>query len=269
VPTKRTKRLAPRGKRFLRAALPPRPAKSEKTSRKPFGLPAAGMDLNLRSGCQEFFSRLDAQARGSFAALVSVSAYPEGAWLFVEGQKSRGVFVVLEGKVKLSLTSREGKTLIWKLAGAGSFLGLAATVLEKPYEVTAETIEPCESAFIRREAFLGFLENNPQAWMNILRLLTDDHDLASKKLRALGGVSPLSARLAWLLMGKFGWDAKSNSGIIPMNLLTHQEIAEVIGTSRETVTRALGELKVSGLAAYRDWQFPQPIPAGHGNGKEP
>src|SRR5215475_9519388 len=78
------------------------------------------------------------------------SAYPQGAVLFVEGQAPRGVYMICSGRVKLSATSRDGKTLILRIADPGEVLGLHATVSGKPYELTAEALQPCQLDFMRR-----------------------------------------------------------------------------------------------------------------------
>jgi CRP/FNR family transcriptional regulator, cyclic AMP receptor protein len=70
------------------------------------------------------------------------SDYPQRAILFVEGQSPRGIYIICTGRVKLSTTSRDGKTLILRIAEAGEILGLHGCVLGKPYELTAETLQP-------------------------------------------------------------------------------------------------------------------------------
>ena len=87
-----------------------------------------------------------------------VTTYPEGAVIFVEGQLARGVHVVCRGRVKLMASNKEGKTFILKIAEAGEILGLHSVVMGMPYELTAETLEPCQLAFIAREDFLRFLK---------------------------------------------------------------------------------------------------------------
>src|SRR5437660_12587456 len=72
------------------------------------------------------------------------NAFPAGAVLFVEGQSPRGIYVICSGRVKLTATSREGKTLILRIAEAGEVLGLHGTVSGKPYELSAETLQPCQ-----------------------------------------------------------------------------------------------------------------------------
>ncbi len=116
-----------------------------------------------------FFCQLQAVALKGLDAAKSSSVYPEGAVLFIERQEPRGVFVLCEGQVKLSISSSEGKTLILRIAKPGEVLGLTAVVGGTPYEVTAETLRPCQVAFIRRDDFLRFIAQNPEVYQNIVK----------------------------------------------------------------------------------------------------
>ena len=102
-----------------------------------------------------FFCQLSPAALKDFNAPKSPATYPAAAMLFLEKQDPRGVFVLCEGQVKLSISSSAGKTLILRIAKPGEILGLMATVSGRPYEVTAETLHPCQVSFIRRDDFLA------------------------------------------------------------------------------------------------------------------
>ena len=84
--------------------------------------------------------------RGRSSCQIS---YP--AILFVEGQEARGVFVICNGRIKLSASSADGKSLILRIAEPGEVVGLPGTISGKPYEVTAEALEPIQANFIPRE----------------------------------------------------------------------------------------------------------------------
>jgi hypothetical protein len=90
----------------------------------------------------------------------SLTTYPGGAILFVEGQMPRGVFVLCSGKVKLSTTSREGKVLILKMVEPGEAIGLSAVISGEAYEVTAETLGPCLVNLVERDGLLRLMERD-------------------------------------------------------------------------------------------------------------
>jgi CRP/FNR family transcriptional regulator, cyclic AMP receptor protein len=107
------------------------------------------------------FCDLTTSALQAFESMKYSTAYPKESVLFVEGQAPRGVFVLCKGRVKLSISATDGKTLIVKIAEPGEVLGLGATVSGTPYELTAETIDPCQVNFVKREDFLRFLRSIP------------------------------------------------------------------------------------------------------------
>ena len=179
------------------------------------------------------------------------SAYPQGAVLFVEGQAPRGVYMICGGRVKLSTTSRDGKTLILRIAQAGEVLGLHATVSGKPYELTAEALQPCQLDFIRREDFLRFLQNHADACLNAAQHLSKNCQSAYEMVRSLGLSHSVAEKLARLLLEWSSDGDTTKEGIRIKVSLTHEEIAQLIGTSRETVTRVLGEFRQKKLAQLR------------------
>jgi CRP/FNR family transcriptional regulator len=121
---------------------------------------------------------------------------------------------------------------------------LSATISGKPYEVTAETIDPCQVNFVKRDDFLRFLKDDVEACFKVAEQLGEKYHNACKEVRALGLSHSAAEKLATLLLE---WSSKNAAaGKLELRLklrLTHEEIAQMIGTSRETVTRLFAELK--------------------------
>src|ERR1043166_4077592 len=170
--------------------------------------------------------------------------YPKGSLLFVEGEQPRGVFILCGARAKLTTSSSEDKTLIVKIAEVGEVLGASATILGKPYEVSAETIEPAQLNFVKRDDFLKLLGSNAEACMHTAQQLSEKYHSAQREIRSLGLSQTTSEKLAKLLLD---WCARggeeTSKGIRLKVLLTHEEIAQMIGTTRETVTRLLSDVK--------------------------
>ena len=103
--------------------------------------------------------------------LKFTGVYPKNSLLFVEGEEPRGVFILCSGRVKLTTSSTDGKRLILKIVEAGEVLGLSAAILDRPYEVTAETIQPSQVNFIKRDDFLKFLASYSEAAINTAALV--------------------------------------------------------------------------------------------------
>jgi len=190
------------------------------------------------------FCDLPESALQAFEHIKYAAAYPQGAVLFVEGQMPRGIFVLCKGSVKLSINSPSGRTVIVKLAEPGEVLGLSATISGKPYEVTAETLDPCQVNFVKREDFLHFLKDDVEACFKVAEQLSEKYHNACKEAGSLGLSHSAAEKLAKLLLewsGKNGDAAKAEPRL--KLRLTHEEIAQMIGTSRETVTRLFADMK--------------------------
>src|ERR1700719_2819635 len=217
--------------------------------RGPYGFNAGENCQSCKVRGSGFFCQLSAAAVKDFNALKSTATYPAGALLFLEKQESRGVFVLCAGEVKLSISSSAGKTLILRVAKAGEVLGLMATIGAMPYEVTAETLHPCQVAYIRRDDFVYFLAKYPEVYQNAVEQLSSLYSGACDQLRTVGLSASAPEKLARLLLSWSG-DAKTTKTGTPIKLpLTHEEIAEFIGTTRETATRTLSEFKNLRLVA--------------------
>jgi CRP/FNR family transcriptional regulator, cyclic AMP receptor protein len=210
----------------------------------PYGLDIIENCLSCKMRAEHIFCDLPAGALQSFETIKYATAYPKGAVLFVEGQSPRGIFVLCKGRVKLSICSTDGKTLILKIAEPGEVLGLSATVSGKSYELTAETIDPCQVNFVKREDFLRFLKEHADACFRVAEQLSDKYNNACREIRSLGLSHSAAEKLAKLLLDWSSRSGESNKQEPRVRLsLTHEEIAQMIGTSRETVTRLFAELK--------------------------
>ena len=198
-----------------------------------------------------FFCQLSPKTIKDFDEIKSSSAFPEGAILFLEKQDPRGIFVLCEGEVKLTISSSEGKTLILRIAKPGEILGLMATLSGKSYEVTAETLRPSQIAFVRRDDFLRFIAQHPEASQGIVKQLSSNYRGACEQLRTVGLSASAPEKLAKLLLE---WSAEAGETKVGAQItmhLTHEEIAEFIGSTRETVTRTLSEFRSRHLVTLK------------------
>ena len=183
------------------------------------------------------FCNMAAEPVEALDSMKFTGAYPKGALLFVEGEQPRGVFILCRGGAKLTTTSTEGRTLIVKIAKPGEILGVSAAILGRPYEVSAETIEASQVSFIRRDDFLRFLNAHSEACMHTAEQLSEKYESAQREIRTLGLAQTTSEKLAKLLLNWSVTGEETPQGTRLQVLLTHEEIGQMIGTTRETVTR--------------------------------
>ncbi len=209
----------------------------------PYSLPIIEDCLTCKVREDRLFCNLSPTAVQSLDEIKSLAVYPKGALIFVQGQPCRGVFVLCTGRVKLTVCSRNGKALILRIADPGEILGLSATLSGKPYSMRAETQVPCELNFIKREDFLQFLHNHGDACIRVAQQLASNFHTATEQVDLLGLSSSATERLARLLL-QLGSQGRQVGQELRLNLpLTHEEIGQMIGVSRETVTRLLTDLK--------------------------
>ncbi len=217
----------------------------------PYGLQITETCVLCKLRQPGFFCDLPKQSVEDLDKIKYASSFPPGAVLFVEGQSPRGVYVICSGRVKLTTTSREGKTLILRIAQAGEVLGLHGVISGKPYELTAETLQPCQLDFVKSADFLEFLQTHADACLHAAQHLSDDCQSAYEMIRSLGLSHSVSEKLARLILEWAVDGEETKDGIRIKIALTHEEIAQLIGTSRETVTRVLGEFREKEFAQLR------------------
>jgi CRP/FNR family cyclic AMP-dependent transcriptional regulator len=138
----------------------------------PYGLPTECRNCHLQSG--NFFCALSQESLKALNQIKLAAVFPEGAVIFVEGQTPRGIFMLCQGQAKLSTTSRDGKTFILRIAKPGEVLGLDAVMAGKPYELTAETMQPCQLNFVNREDLLRLLKQHSDACLRAAQHISRD-----------------------------------------------------------------------------------------------
>ncbi len=223
----------------------------EPRAQTPYGLEIVENCVACPHLQERAFCSLSPSALQHLSEITAASSYPKGAVLFVEGQKARGVFILCDGRVKLSTSSMDGKTLIVRIADPGEVLGLPATVTATTYELTAEVIEPTQVNFISRSDFLAFLREHGEAALYVAEQMGKMYHSAIADLRSVGLARSAAAKLARFLLDWCTKNAKTE-GELRVNLtLTHEEIAQTIGASRETVTRLLSEFKKKQLVQIK------------------
>jgi CRP/FNR family cyclic AMP-dependent transcriptional regulator len=132
------------------------------------------------------FCDMPDEALHAFDAMKSIAPYPKGSILFAEGRAPRGVYVLCNGRAKLTVCSETGKRLLVRVAGPGDVLGLGAAISGTNHELNAELLDTARVAFVRRKDLLIFLRQNPEVCMQIVRTLSKDLHGAYERVRNVG-----------------------------------------------------------------------------------
>jgi len=220
-----------------------RSSTAEAGMRTPYGLEIIESCMSCKVKREGFFCRFSSPVLRSMDEVSHHSVMPGEALLFVEGQTPRGVFILCSGKVKLSTTSKEGKVLILKQAEAGEVLGLSAAISGTNYEMTAETATPCQLNFIGRQDLMALLQNESEVGMHAAMWLSREFQGAYRDIHDLVLARSSSGKLARLLLSCAPAGIQPSQELHLRSSMTHEEMAQRIGSSRETVTRLLSDLK--------------------------
>src|SRR5579883_2146307 len=195
----------------------------------PYGLAIVESCTSCTLKREDCFCNLSPAVLKHFSQISHQTTYPPEATLFVEGQSPRGVYLLCSGKVKLSTSSRDGKVLILKMAGPGDMLGLTAV--------------PCQVNFVPREPFLDILERYGEAGLRSAQALSREFQSAYRDIHDLILARSSAGKLAKLLLSWTPSSDRNSKEIRVTSGLTHEEMAQMIGASRETVTRLLSDLR--------------------------
>lgn len=198
-----------------------------------------------RSNC--IFSDLDRSRLIELEQMHQRSIYPSGAVLFRAGDQPQGVYIICSGRVKLSIYSSDGRAVLVSTAGAGNVFGVTALLSGKPYNLTAEALELTQVGFIKKDDFLGFLRRNGSVSLRLAQKLSNE---LYESYQGIGNASFKQSygRLVELLLKlcpSYG-DPTPKDIRLKINL-SQEELADMIGTSRRTITRALTKLKHLGI----------------------
>lgn len=140
------------------------------------------------------FSDLPAESLKEFDALKALASYPRGTILFRGGHLPRGIFIVCQGRVRLSVSSESGRRLTLRIAGPGEVLGLSACLAGSPYEMTAELLDSAQVAMVKRKDLMSFLHDHREACLQVVNLLSQDLHFAYDRVRSVGMGKPRRSR---------------------------------------------------------------------------
>ena len=177
---------------------------------------------------------------------------PKGTVIIAEGQPAEEIAVLCMGHVKVSMASETGKRVCVGIESPGTVLGMSAAIAGTPNQVLIEAFEPCQLRIIKTDRFLAFLRKDSLACLAAVASLSNDVRKLSSWVRLIGLSHTATQKLAQVLIR---WDMHEDDepkGKPHLRFpLTHKELAEIVGVSRETVTRLLSRFEQRDLIQYR------------------
>jgi CRP/FNR family transcriptional regulator, cyclic AMP receptor protein len=198
------------------------------------------------------FSGLDESTVSALAKASSSLGFADGDIVYSEGDPAAGMYVVLSGKVKLSVSSPDGKSLILRILLPGEVFSLSSVFLNRPQETSAEALERSTVSFVKRADLLRLMDQHGDLALRLARELSLEYASLCEEMSTLGLQRSAMSRLAKLIIG---WTEGIEIGNGPVQIdceHTHEVMAQMIGTSRETVTRLLHQLRHQKVATIKD-----------------
>lgn len=193
-----------------------------------------------------FFSELDDKNIDEISKLIVEKKYKKNELIFMEGEPSEAVFFIKKGKVKISKSASDGKEHIIHILGNGDVFAEACLFGDVPYPASAETIEDTDIIMIKNIEFVELLESMPQLAIEIIRVMSRRLIMVSKQIENLA-LKDAYGKTASLLIQMFrAQGCFIKNGEVLITKLSRQEMANMVGLTRETFTRALSRLKQQG-----------------------
>jgi CRP/FNR family transcriptional regulator, cyclic AMP receptor protein len=153
------------------------------------------MQTTVQSSCvscdlrpDRFFCDMPAESLKAFDRIKSLAMYRRNTVLFAEGRPVRGIYILCDGRAKLSICSDTGRRLTLRVAGPGEVLGMGAALSNTPYEITAELLDNSQVVFVRRKELMKFLREHSETCMQVVCMLSQDLHGAYERVRSIGGI---------------------------------------------------------------------------------
>src|SRR5271167_862172 len=153
------------------------------------------METMVQSSCvtcdfrpDRIFCDMPAESVRAFDEIRSAALYRRNTVLFAEGRPVRGIYILCDGRAKLSICSDTGRRLTLRIAGPGEVLGLGAALSNTPYEITAELLDNSQVVFVRKKELTKFLRENTSVCLQIVHMLSQDLHGAYERVRTISRV---------------------------------------------------------------------------------
>ena len=193
------------------------------------------------------FSELTEADFSSLAKVANRRRYPKDSVVFFENEQGDFFFMILEGRIKVTILGDDGREVILSLLGSGDFFGEMALLDNEPRSATAIAVEDTELLSLHRNDFQAVLSDNRSITVGLIKVLTTRLRRANHQISTLA-LLDVYGRVARVIVDMAREEGRRlKDGRIAFRRATHQEIANRIGTTRETVTRMLKDLERQGM----------------------
>lgn len=199
----------------------------------------------------EFFHGMSKRQHTELAGMMKVIKYKKNTIIINQGDLSRSLFVIVYGRLKVSATDEQGNQTIFTFMHDGDYFGELSLLDEAPRSATVSSVEDCTVLNLDHTMFKDFMDSHPNACWPLFRSLTSRIRTMDEKI-CLFTSKDIYGRLIETIYKH----AEANpEGVLLTQKLTHQDFAEMIGSSREMISRTIKELKDDGYISVEKKQI--------------
>ncbi len=191
----------------------------------------------------ELFGEMNEEEIDDLTALAQIRKLEKDNTIFHAGDPADAVFVVASGRVKVVITSSDGKEFILTVLGAGQVFGEMALLESAPRSASVVTLSAVEVLVINRADFQRLLESSPRISLRLMAILSRRLRRANSKMESLAYMDVAGRLARYLLDLARDHGQRLGNGWVVVRRPTHSDIAHSIGTSRETVSRLINEFE--------------------------
>lgn len=196
------------------------------------------------------FEGLTDDELSGLSQVAMLRIFPKDRVVIMAEEEGDSLFVIHTGKVKVSIVSEDGREVILTILGEGNFFGEMSILDGNPRSANVTTLEKTELLMVRHADFLRFIQQTPQVAIKLLAVLAQRLRKTDRKIEGLA-LSDVTGRLSQTLL-QLGEEQGSPTpaGILIKDRPTHQDLANMSGTTRETVSRVLKRLEIQGYIVH-------------------
>jgi len=192
------------------------------------------------------FNCLDEPEFEKLSQLTVAQTYPKGSMIIVAEDVGDTLFIIRKGQIKISVFHEDGREVIFSLLGPGKVFGELSLLDGKPRSANAVALKESEVITLRRSDFLQLIYENPQVAVLLLAELASRLRRTDEKIEGLALLDVTSRISKTLLQLAEDQGVESAEGVLIENRPTHQQLANMSGTTRETVSRVISRLETQG-----------------------
>ena len=193
-------------------------------------------------------------SEGELEALSHVAllrTFPKDRVVIMAEEEGDSLFVIHDGQVKVSIVSEDGREVILSILGEGNFFGEMSLLDGHPRSANVTTTQATELLMVRRADFLRFIQKSPQTAIKLLSVLASRLRITDRKIEGLA-LSDVTGRISQTLLQLADEQGvATQEGVLIRDRPTHQDLANMSGTTRETVSRILKRLENQGYIVPR------------------